>query len=322
MKYYIGIDLGGTNIAAGVVDENFNIIAKNNVKTGGERSADNIVLDIATAARQSVDKAGLSMADITCVGIGCPGSTDPYNGILMTATNIPFSNYPLSERLSELLGGMTVYTDNDANAAAYGEQLAGAGRGTKNFVVITLGTGVGGGIITDGKMTLGVNCASGEIGHEVIDLHGESCPCGRRGCYEMYASVTALIRQTKKAMQANTESKMWSLVESIDGVNGKTAFDGMRLGDDVAKEVVEQYCEYVSVGVTNVINLLQPDTVCIGGGISKEGDTLLAPIKAYVEKYRYSQNEKVQTIIKAAELGNDAGIIGAAMLFKLYSKES
>ena len=215
--------------------------------------------------------------------------------------------------------GVDFYIENDANAAAYGEYIAGAGKGKDSFIAITLGTGVGGGIIIDGKLFSGSNYAGAELGHTVIVADGEQCTCGRKGCWETYASATALIRQTKAAMLENKDSLMWTIAQNnIDNVNGITAFDAMRKGDATGKQVVDKYLWYVSIGIINTVNIFQPDVLCIGGGVSKEGETIAAPIREHVKRERYSKNISKQTEIKTAELGNDAGIIGAAYLYKLY----
>ena len=220
----------------------------------------------------------------------------------------------LSERV-----GKKFYVDNDANAAAYGEFIAGAGKGTNNFVAITLGTGVGGGVIIDRKIFSGSNGAGAELGHTVIQMNGEPCSCGRNGCWEAYASATALIRQTRQAMLRYPESVMWKLCEgSLDRISGLTAFNAMRSGDAAGKMVVEQYIRYIAVGIANVINIFQPDVVCIGGGVSKEGDTLTTPIKEFVMGENYARNLATKTVIKTADLGNNAGIIGAAFLCELH----
>ncbi len=316
--YRLGIDLGGTNIAAGVVDENYKIIGTGKVKTGAHRSNDEIADDMAKAARMAIEDAGVDISEIVAMGVGSPGSVIPSKGIVATSNNLKFSNLPLCAMMKERLG-VDFYLENDANAAAYGELLAGAGKGCKDFVAITLGTGVGGGIIIDGKIFSGFNNAGGELGHTVITVDGEQCNCGRKGCWEVYASATALIRQTKAEMEKNKESAMWKLCGGdLSRVNGKTAFDAMREGDESGTKVVNQYCRYVAVGVANAINIFQPEVLCIGGGISKEGDTLIKPIVETIEAERYSKNVEMQTIVKTADLGNDAGIIGAAFLDKLY----
>ena len=181
-------------------------------------------------------------------------------------------------------------------------------------MAITLGTGVGGGVIFDGKILSGANGAGGELGHTVTVMDGEKCTCGRNGCYEAYASATALIRQTKEAMKADPSSKMWEIAGDIDKVNGLTAFEAMRAGDESGKKVVDRYIYYIACGITNFINIFQPEVLCLGGGVCNEGDNLLLPLKAIVEKERYSKISNVQTELKIAQLGNDAGIIGAALL--------
>ena len=210
--YYLGIDLGGTNIAAGVVNENYEIIGRGKMKTNAGRSDDLILDDMAEAARMAVKDAGLELKDIASVGVGSPGSVNPYTGVIATSNNLGFSNLPMGKMLKERLG-FNCYLENDASAAAYGEFIAGAGVGTKNFVAITLGTGVGGGIIIDGKLFSGANLAGGELGHTVIVMDGAQCTCGRKGCWEAYASATGLIHLTQAAMQSNKNSVMWELAE-------------------------------------------------------------------------------------------------------------
>ena len=316
--YRLGIDLGGTNIVAGVVDENYNILATAKRKTLTERSNEEIINDMAAAALEAVETAGLKPEDIVSAGVGSPGSIDPDKGIVVYTNNIGFKDVHLGDLLKEKTG-IDFFVDNDANSAAYGEFLAGAGKGTKDFVMITLGTGVGGGVIIDGKIYTGFNYASAELGHTVIQMDGEHCSCGRQGCWEAYASATALIRQTKQAMIRFPNSIMWQLVDNdINKVNGITAFDAMRQGDEAGKQVVEKYIYYISVGVTNNINIFQPEVFCIGGGISKEGDNLIAPLNKYYEGDNYGRSLKNKTVIKTALLGNDAGIIGAAFLGNLH----
>ncbi len=318
--YYVGIDLGGTNIATGIVDENYNIIAKANLKTNSPRPAEEIADDMAKTVMMAAESAGIELSEIEFVGVGSPGSIDPFGGIITNASNLQFKNVPIVKMLEERLPGVKVGVENDANAAAYGEMIAGAGRGTNDFIAITLGTGVGGGVIVGGKMLVGSNFSGAEVGHMVILMDGEHCTCGRKGCFEAYASATALIRQTKSAMEANPDSKMWELVDgNIDRTSGRTSFDAMRLGDETAAAVVQRYCEYIGCGVTNMINIFQPEVLCIGGGISNEKETLLAPVRKFVEANRFPSGLEKQTVIKAAELGNDAGIIGAAFLRRLYN---
>ena len=316
--YKLGIDLGGTNIVAGVVDENYKIIATGKVKTNMPRPVEDIIDDMVKAANIAVENAGLKISDIDAMGVGSPGAIDPVNGVVCYANNLGFNNVPMAKMLKERTG-VDFYIENDANAAAYGEYIAGAGKDTNNFIAITLGTGVGGGVIINGKLFSGSNYAGAELGHTVIAMDGEMCSCGRQGCWEAYASATALIRQTKQAMIKYPNSVMWELCgKDINKVDGRTAFDAMRKDDAAGKAVVDKYVEYVAVGVSNNINIFQPDVLCIGGGISKEGDNLIKPIKAFLEGENYARNIEKKAVIKIAELGNDAGIIGAAYLCDLY----
>ena len=311
--YRIGIDLGGTNIVAGVVDDEFRIVATAKCKTRIPRPAEEIVVDMARMAKEAVQNAGLTMADIAYVGVGSPGTCNADTGIVEYSNNLQFEKLPLRD----MLGGMldkAVYIENDANAAALGEALAGAAKGAQSCVCITLGTGVGGGIIIDGKIYGGFNFAGAELGHTVIMVDGELCTCGRFGCWEAYASATALINQTRRAMVNHPDSAMWSIAEDLDKINGRTAFDGLRAGDAVAAQVVDTYIKYIATGLINVINIFQPEVLCIGGGICKEGDTLLKPLAAHIERERYSKYSSHQTRLCVATLGNDAGIIGAAFL--------
>lgn len=314
--YYLGIDLGGTNIVAGVVDENYKIIAKESCKTNVPRPEEEICDDMALVAKKALAAAKLTNDDISFVGIGVPGAVNGETGMIEYAANLGFHNWPIVKMMEERLG-TKVKIENDANAAALGEYLAGAAKGSKNAVAITLGTGVGGGIIIDGKIYSGSNFAGAELGHTVIVYNGWKCGCGRHGCWEAYASASGLINMTKEAILADSEKGacMLRLVGGdINKVNGITAFNAMREGDEYGKSVVDKYISYLACGITNVINVFQPDVLCIGGGISREGETLLAPLRAIVEKERYTKHNKKQTKLCAATLGNDAGIIGAAFL--------
>lgn len=312
--YRIGVDLGGTNISVGVVDEDFNIIGRGKTKTNSPRPAEEIFEDIAKCISMAADDAGISLDEVNVIGVGTPGSVNDETGYIDYSNNLRFDKVPAKQMLEELTGKPCFFA-NDASCAALGELYAGAGKGCKNLIAITLGTGVGSGIVIDGKVFRGANSAGGEIGHTVINVNGAECTCGRKGCWESYASATALIAQTKHAMKENPESKMWNCAgNDIESVNGRTAFDAMRMGDEAAKAVVDKYIYYVAVGIINVINVFQPDVLCVGGGICNEGETLLAPIRKYVVEERYSKYAQKQTEICKAQLGNDAGIIGAAML--------
>lgn len=314
--YNIGIDLGGTNIKVGIVNENYEIISGASVKTNLPRPAEGIVDGICEAVEIALKGAGIEIKDITSIGIGTPGAANRKTGVVLYSNNLGFDNVHLGEMLKERLN-KDIYVENDANAAAYGEYLAGGGKGYENVVVITLGTGVGGGVIIDGKIYTGFNFCGAELGHTVIEYNGRPCTCGRNGCFEAYSSATALIAATKKAMEENKNSKLWEIAGSLDGVDGKTAFDGMRAGDETAKAVVDEYIRYLGCGLTNIVNIFQPQVLLIGGGVCKEGENLTAPLKEIIKKEGYCIDENNAAVLDICKLGNDAGIIGAAFLCRL-----
>ncbi len=307
---YIGIDLGGTNIAAGVVDRSGKLICKRSVPTLKERHYSEIIKDMAALARTVAADAKLDDTDIEAVGIGCPGTIDSARGMVVYSNNIKMHNVPLADEFRSYVD-VPVNIENDANAAAYGEYIAN-GNGAKSYIFMTLGTGVGGGIIINGQIYRGFNCAGAEIGHSSIVMDGVPCTCGRRGCLESYASVTALIQQTKDKMAQCPDSVMHGWVAKRGNVSGRTSFECAKMGDKAATEVKEQYIRYIAEGVCNMINIFQPEMLVIGGGISKEGDELLIPIKEFVKRNDYNKCMP-RTQIKIAELFNDAGIVGAAM---------
>jgi len=310
--YYVGIDLGGTNIAAAVVDEYGVIYGRSTRKTNAPRPYEDIFSDMAECAYDAAKESGISFEDIKSVGIGCPGAIDKENGNIEFSNNLDFYDVPIVSHMEKLLG-RKVYVENDANAAAWGEFLAGSGKGTDSMIMITLGTGVGSGIIDSGHLLTGAYGKGAEIGHMIIRLDGEKCTCGRKGCWESYASATGLIKQTKKAMKENPDSEMWKIAKSLSRVDGKTAFTAK---DKAAKEVVKNYLSYLSEGVVNVVNIFQPEVICLGGGVSNAGEKILKPIRKAIKNYSFARFGKKQTEVQIAQLGNDAGIIGAALLWK------
>ncbi len=312
--YYIGIDLGGTNIAIGIVDENYKIVKKGSVPTNPDRAPEEIIKGMAGLCRKLVDEAGISLDDIAYAGIASPGTANHNTGIVEYANNLPFRDFHIAEILQSYFPVKKVYLENDANAAAKGEAIAGAARGTKDSVMITLGTGVGGGIIIDGKVYSGFNCAGAELGHIVIEYNGVPCSCGRKGCWESYSSATALIRMTKEQMMESKDSVMWELCNGdIEKVSGKTSFAAMKKGDAAGQAVVDKYIGYLASGIATIINIFQPEVLSIGGGICNEGSYLMDPLMKAIENETYGNNQN-RPQIKIAELGNDAGIIGAACL--------
>lgn len=315
MEYCIGVDLGGTNIVAAVVDKiTKTILYRVSCKTNAQRAWNEICDDIAVCCKRVVEENSLSWDEIDSIGIGSPGMVDTKERVIVFASNLPFKNTPLAAYIEERLE-KPVYLANDADAAAYGEFVAGAGKGASSMVAVTLGTGIGSGIIINSQIYTGYGYAAGELGHNVLVANGRPCSCGRKGCFEAYASATGLIQTTREHMQKNQDTLMWQMVDGdLNKVSGRTAFDAMRAGDEEGKAVVEEYTAYLSEGIVNIVNALQPEIICLGGGISKEGENLLKPINQAVDQYAFGRFAKNKTKIVAAQLGNDAGIIGAALL--------
>ena len=313
--YRIGVDLGGTNIAVGIVSEEGAIVAKKSVKTGASRPFAEIMKDMADCILSLLADQNISLDDVVCIGIGTPGSVNNETGMLVYANNFKDGeNIPMRELLQKYIN-KPVYLGNDANVAALGEVISGAAKGVDNAIMITLGTGVGGGIVINGQIYEGQYAAGAELGHILLVKDGEQCSCGRKGCWEAYASATGLIRQTKHAMIDNPDSIMNEMA-TIENVSGRTAFDAMRKGDAVAKNVCDTYIEYIAAGMVDLMNIFRPEVFIIGGGICNEGDTLLVPIRKYVNEHIYGGDRNPEQKIAVAQLGNDAGIIGAAVIVK------
>lgn len=313
MKYYVGVDLGGTNIAAGVVDSQYNIIAVAKTKTNMPRPANEIAADMSNVAIKAIEKAGLTKNDIEWIGIGSPGLINRDLGIVEYSNNLGFNDVPLAKLVQDGTGVRT-FIDNDANVAAYGEYVAGSAKGTNNAIVITLGTGVGAGIIIDGKLYSGSNFGGAEIGHMVIEIDGYNCTCGRKGCFEVYSSATGLVRMTQESMDKHPESIMWRISREYGKVSARTAFEAMRAGDNAGKMVVNRYIKHLACGIANTINIFQPEILCIGGGVCNEGEALLNPLLEIIGHEVYTRESGRNTRIEIASLGNNAGIIGAALL--------
>lgn len=315
MKYYLGVDLGGTNIKAGIVDESGNILLKTSVKTDSDGDAKRIAEQMVKLCCDLCKQANISMEDVQSVGVGIPGTVDTEKGTVIYCNNLNMDGAPIGAIMQEGLQ-KPVYLANDASCAALGEFVCGSGRNYNSIILVTLGTGVGGGIILNGKLWEGLEGAGAEIGHMVLQIGGESCTCGRRGCFEAYSSATALVHQTKAAMRKHPLSLLNTIAAKTGKVSAKTAFDALRHGDAVAKEVVENYLFYLSEGIANLINIFAPEAIILGGGVCNEGDNLLIPLQEQVVAKCYGGDLIHHADISIASLGNDAGLIGAAMLCK------
>lgn len=308
--YYIGIDVGGTNLKAGLVREDGQILAVERTPLAFE-NPEQFARTLAQLGQSVLHQAGIPASDVVSAGIGIPGAVA--GGDILYTCNIPLRDVPLSRLFRQHLD-VPVLLENDANCAAVGEWLCGAGRGTQQFIVVTLGTGVGGGLILNGKLYSSSGMV-GEVGHMVIQHGGAPCNCGRRGCWEAYASATGLIRMTREAMEAHPESLLHTVAAQSGCVEGRTAFDAAVQGDETALALCRDYVSYLAAGVTNLINILQPEAVAIGGGVAAAPDgLLLTPLREIVERECYPRHTGQIPRIVRAELGNDAGIIGAALL--------
>ena len=315
-KYCIGVDLGGTNIAAGIVDlDAKKIVKKKSIKTNAPRSCEAICKDIDALCRDLCRMQGIEMKQIKWIGAVAPGIVK--DGNVVFAANLGWKNVAFRKLLATATRRPT-FIANDANAAAYAEALWGAGEGANSLVAITIGTGVGGGIVINKAIWEGTNGFAGEIGHMPISTDGRACSCGFSGCLEAYCSVTALVKETKRIMGLYPESLMWKLCDGdVERVNGKTAFLAASKRDYAAKLVVNSFIDHLAIGVSSIINMFQPDVVCVGGGISREGENLMAPLRERVLHGTFGI-EGMRTKLVAASFRNDAGIIGAALLGLQY----
>ena len=311
-KYYVGIDLGGTFIKGGIADREGNILVNDKIPTESEKGSTGVAENIAKLANMLLEQSGLAKENIVGMGIGVPGMIDSKRGEVVYSNNLNWEHFFIADEV-EKLSGLPVKIANDANVAAIGETKFGCGKDYNNTILVTLGTGVGGGIVIDGKLFEGNRSAGAELGHSVIVAGGEQCTCGRKGCLEAYASATALIRDTKRAMQANKQSKMWEIGD-IENVTGKTAFDYANC-DDSAKAVVDNYIEKLGVGITNLANEFRPEAILLGGGVCAQGDNLIKPLQAFLDRELFAGEKGPQVKLLIANLGNSAGLLGAVALW-------
>ena len=316
MGYFIGVDLGGTNIKAGVVNPEGKTVEKLSIKTNAERPMEDIIADMGQIALDVTAACNLNISDISAIGVGSPGTPDNRSGALVYATNLPFRMAPIRSVIGKMTG-LPVYIDNDANCAAMAESVVGAAQGIADSVTITLGTGIGAGIIINHRIYSGFNQAGSEFGHTVLVSDGVLCSCGRKGCFESYGSATGLIRMTGEAAAQDSSSILNRLIKEKNGkISAKTAFEAMREGDRTATDVVDRYLEYLADGLANVVNAFMPEVLVIGGGVCNEGDALLIPLLSKMEGKTFFGPGVRKTEVRLAKLGNGAGIVGAAMMAK------
>jgi glucokinase len=312
--YYLGVDIGGTNISVGIIDESGKLMDKASTPTMQGRDYHDILGDAARLCISLLEKNELDIADVHSVGVGLPGLVDKKSGCLVYANNLSFDHINVIEEMKRYID-KPIFIENDANCAAIGEMMCGAAHGDKNVIYITLGTGVGAGIILNGKLFKGAFGGGGEAGHMVIMAEGEMCTCGRKGCWEAYASATALRREGRIAAAKYPNSEIYNLVDgNIKLIDAKTVFDAADLNDEVALDIVDTYSKHLAIGLVNLVNIFQPETIVIGGGICARGDRVITPVTQILKERVYGGELKTKLAI--ASLGNDAGIVGAALLYK------
>lgn len=310
--YYAGVDIGGKNTKMGIVDDFGNVTSSMAYKTRMERGYDAILLEVIENIKTMCEESGIEIDELSGIGIGVPGIVNSRAGLVMSCANLNWKGVDLANDVTNLTG-KPCRVCNDANCAALGEQRFGSGKNFKNLVFITLGTGIGSGIILDGKLFEGLGCAGAEAGHMGIMYDGgDVCACGNRGCWESYVSASALVRQTAEAIEKNPDSLLAKIC--ADGVSGKSPFAAARDGDATAKSVVEKYIGYVTYGIISLANVLHPQAFVLGGGISNEGADLILPIKKKLNEYIDNNGFYPYVDVVGASLGNNAGFMGAAAL--------
>ena len=322
--FRIGVDIGGTNIAAGIVDESYRIVEKKSIKTRDAKTPSEMIGAIAELVKDLMGTALVKPEMVTAIGVGVPGTLDPESGKVLYANNLGFEDVPFLSELKKALGDSLadkIYFDNDANAAAIGEYITGDYH-AKHFVMMTIGTGIGGGVIINGRVLRGCNYAAAEFGHMTINFDGIDCNCGRKGCFEDYASAEGLMNMAWEAISSpeGKKSKLSSKVSSREELDGEIFFEAVRSGDKVAAQILEQYLFYLSEGIINIINIFQPDVLTLSGGITKAADLYLDRLKELVAKGIYSRNSSKNTEImlsKGISDSGDIGIIGAALIYKM-----
>ena len=310
---YIGIDVGGTGVQVGVVSEQGQILATDSFPTGVGRPYQEMVQDMVRCTKSAVTKAGLTLEDVKSIGLGIPGIADAKTGTVIFCTNLGWRDIPLRAEIQKYID-KPVYIDNDATVAGLAESVAGVSANTDSSVFLTLGTGVGGGIIIHGKVWSGSHGVGSEIGHMILKMGGEPCTCGNHGCVERYCSATAIIRMAREAVKEHPESAILTAAKGDPAnINAKIVFDAAKAGDPVGMQVFREYVSYLAQAISNIIQFLDPEVIALGGGVSKAGDFLLNAVREEVPHYLLYKNIPAARI-ELAKLGADAGIIGAAML--------
>ena len=315
-KYYLGFDMGGTNLVAGVIDSEYNILAKESIPANAGRPIEEVTYDMAAISKEVVRKAGLTLDNMSSWGIGMPSCINPATNLLVNANNFGWKNVPIYDYLKKHIS-LPTYIANDANCAVYGEVLAGAAKDCTDAIMLTLGTGVGGGIVINKKIYAGHDTMGAELGHTKLVYNGVRCTCGQKGCLESYCSSTALIRQAKEAVEKEPDSLIMQMCgHDKDKINGEIVFESSKKGDKVAMELVNDYIGHLAAGLSSFVCIFRPQVIILGGGIAHAGDYLIKPLNEQLHSNYFAADEIGIPKIIRAELGNDAGLIGAAFLEK------
>lgn len=313
-NYFLGIDLGGTNIKIGCLDSSFNLLGKISVPSGPDMTAELIVDRFYTTSNELLEKIGLSLTDVDAVGVGSPGLVDLSKGVVEAASNLPlFKNVFLKEMVAKRMNKPTIL-ENDANAACWGEHIIGAGKGSNHMILLTLGTGIGGGIISDGKLIHGPCSGAAELGHIIVYPDGRACTCGQKGCVEAYASANSTVNRAIEAIQNGKKSSLETKLKSQEKITCKDVFDHAENGDAVAKKIIEETAKVLAIACVQMVNLTDPESIVFAGGMIAAGEPFLNQIRHFYKKYIGNLLNRSLNNICFATLGEDAGIIGAASL--------
>lgn len=312
-KVVVGVDLGGTFVKTALVSEERTVLAKDSRPTGAEAGPEHVMAVMASAVQDLLKQAGLGTADVLAAGFGAPGPMNWQTGVVFSPPNLPgWSNVPLAAAMSQRLGGVPCFVDNDANCACYGEYWMGAGRGTESMVVLTLGTGVGGGVVVFGKLLRGIDGTAAELGHLKVQRDGRLCGCGARGCLEAYASVSGMVRTALDALEQGQHSVLRELCgEDSNNLTGKMIFEAAQQGDAVARWVFEETATWLGLGISSIVNYQNPEKVVLCGGMIAAGDLLFDPVYRTMRANSFEVPGRRCAIVPAG-LGSDSGVLGAA----------
>ena len=318
-EMFVGIDVGGTNVKIGLFDSKLKLICKTSVTTDADMGPEVVIDKMAKTVKELLAQAGFSLKDIVAVGIGTPGPAKYSQGIIIKSTNMPkFKNVPICRMLNERLGAPIVF-DNDANVACWGEYAVGAGKGVKDIVFFTLGTGIGGGIVSNGELVHGCDENGAELGHTIIYPDGRQCNCGQKGCVEAYASADSTARRATEALEAGAKSSLRKVLDKKGRITSKDVYEHLAAGDKLAKEITDGTAKALAITCINMLHATEPKRIVFGGGMIAAGDILLNGIKRFFDEHIWTL-KKEATEICFATLGEDAGIIGAAALAQ-YTKQ-